>query len=223
MCRKWCVLSIDIFVSDEFKKQVEESKLKGFIFVEAWNSEEEPAKEILNTKDEDIKAESTYLELNVDSYKEKENEVYPDISKEEAKTLQIKIIENLYHVVLQHAKEIGKNKGTLDSIGLEYFFDGQYTDIGVRINVLLNSKKEYEEEYEEEYFELLNHPSITFDFNSLYNHYVKGYMNEEETTVFFGIIQETILKLNDKVQNTIWHSITRVTKDFCVEAPELYD
>lgn len=212
--------SIDIFVSDKFKKRVEEFKLKGFIFVEVWNSEEDSTRDVLESKAEDIKAESMSLKLQGETLKEKEKEVYPDISEEEAKLLRAKIIVNLFNVVLRHVNEIDKEKGMIDSIGLEYFFDGQSTDIGVRINVLLDHT---EDEYEETYFKLLNHPNIKSDFNCLYSHYVKDYMNEEETSVFFGVIQEIILKLNEKIQNAPWLSITEVTKDFCIEAPELYD
>lgn len=210
---------IDIFVSDEFKKQVEEFKLKGFIFVEVWNSEVDVTKD-LESRDVNAKVESANLNPQEEIFKESDKEDYPSISKEEAEILQIKIIDNLYSAILQHAKEVGKNKGMIDSIGLEYFFDGQYTDIGVRVNVLIDIT---EDEYEEYYYKLLDHPDIETDFNILFSHYVKVYMNEEETVVFFGVIQEIILKLNAKIQNTMWQSITEVTKDFSIEAPELYD
>lgn len=211
---------IDIFVSDQFKRRVEESKLKGLIFVEVWNSEKASAKDTLETKNGNTKDESENLKPREEILEEEQKKVYPDISEEEAVILQAKIIDDLYNAVLQRVKEIGKNKGRIDSIGIEYFFDGQYTDIGLLVNVLIDPK---EDEYEESYFRLLDQPDIEDNFNVLFNHYVKVNMKEEETVFFFGVIQEIILKLNEKIQNTTWQSITEVTKDFSIEDPELYD
>lgn len=215
--------SIDIFVSDDFKKKVEETKIKGLIFVEAWNSEESTSidkLELDNGQSEEIQADLKSTKLQDKTLKAKGKEVYPKISEVEAKNLQLEIIGNLCDVVVQYVKEIPKEKGMIDLIGLEYFFDGQYTDIGVRINLLINST---EGEYEELYYQLLNHLNITFDFNSLYSYYVKDYMNEEETSLFFEVLQELILKLNERIQDIKWESIAEVTKEFSIEVPKLYD
>lgn len=212
--------SIYIFVSDEFKRRVEETKLKGFIFVEVWNSEEDSTKYVLESKAEDINAESTNLKQQGETFKEKEKEVYPDISEEEAKILHAQIIVNLFDVVLQHVKEIDKDKGLIDSIGLEYFFDGQYTDIGLKINLLSCTE---DDSYEEIYYQLLNKPEIKSKFNTLYSHYIKDYMVDNQTSIFFQKLQDIISCLNERMQNTKWESAADFTKNFSIEVPELYD
>ena len=215
--------SINIFVSDEFKKRVEEAKLKGFIFAEVWNSEESALQgelESLKEESKENQAKSKGTLLQNQASKEKAIEDFPEISVVEAKEILAKLKSNLFEAILQYVKETPNDGGAVDSIGLEYFFDGQFTDIGLRVNVLL---KLTEDEYKDSYVQLLKHPYVAYDFNHLFNYYVNDSVNEGNTIAFFNVIQEIVLELNERMQKTKWENILNTTRSFRIEEPELYD
>jgi hypothetical protein len=123
-------------------------------------------------------------------------------------------------VLLQHIEDITKQKHIIDSIGIEYFFDGKYTDIGLRINTISNDDSDKDDDI---YYQLLEHPLVSSDFDCLYNHYVKDFMIEEQTGRIFEIIEEMVSKLNKILLNTDWKTICSITDDFEVLEPEIYD
>lgn len=210
-----------IHVSDEFKKCVEDSKLKGFIFEELWDSEASDS--IVNSEvhnEDSIQLNSINTEA---SQHTKVEEVYPEISVEDAKVLQGQIIDKLVDKIIKYVKGVPKEQGDISMLGISYYFNGRYTDIGLKVDVFIDNKEEDDYYYDEKFFQLLDSKDIEFDFYTLQNHYVKDFMNDDETDRFDDIIEDISIKLTEKIRRIQWKDICKITNDFEIEDPESYD
>ncbi|MEA5023431.1 hypothetical protein SDC9_21107 [bioreactor metagenome] len=213
----------EVFVSDEFRSRVLEHKLAGFEFIEVWDSEvsTEPIAPEAGEKapgksqtelEPIIPAASEAVQPNVEY-------VYPELTDQEAEALLVKIKSNVYSAAIQFIREASQ-QGAIDEVGLEYFFDGTSTDIGLRV-IAVSNNEEYD--FEELRFQLLQHPDIEYDFNHLYRHYGQNGLNEEQTDAFWIMIQDIVAEVQEKLKGTSWESLVPVTDEFRLNEPEVYD
>jgi hypothetical protein len=212
-----------VFVSDEFRERVVSNGLVGFNFMEVWNSDGDISKESQKTEKTEFKEFQAGIKLpSLENQipHEEMKEVLHEMSEPEARAILSNLKSNLFDIVVHYVKAVSSEKGSVDSLGLEYYFDGQFTDIGLRIVFISDSAVN---KFEDLYFNLLKHPRTSDDFILLNKYYIKNDMNSSETTKLFRNIEEIVTEVNNKINDTKWDRIATITNEFNIEEPELYD
>lgn len=157
------------------------------------------------------------------------------LSNQQLEDLKEHIKKESVKFIITSTENYSKNEGEICFMALEYFYDGQAVDIGLRIGLQkerVDLEKRYPEDYPNKYDvreatgdykyykPILDCNEIKSSSENLFQ-YLKKLDSKNDSNITYYTIKELALNIANTIKSIDWHNYAKVTNDFLlVEANE---
>ncbi len=141
-------------------------------------------------------------------------------------SLKKKELEKMRQSIINYVQKYSKdNKGEVSFIGIEYYYDGEIIDVGVRVRVRredsVNEDQEDSDNYSD-YESIFDETSLKPYFDSLIK-YIENAKDYEETELIYGLLIENVNELTAMLNEVNWSGYAVISEDFEIIEPIEYD
>jgi hypothetical protein len=154
------------------------------------------------------------------------------INFSELAKLMEKVIFSVQGFIKQEMHDFSYKNGDVCFLALEYFYDGEYADIGLRIGLEEERKrlqsKSKDKDYDvredggnfDHYVRILDNEKVEPYSNALIS-FLKGY--DDSRQIVYGSIKDLADEMTKLLKKTNWNQYAKITNDFAVLGPYEYD